>query len=237
MTCKRVYFLRQQLSRIIKCHSYIHTIRYPHHETSLLDPVTLHRHGTANNIQQLSNLKEILCHKTTNQNRYHTYQLTLIQTQVCHILLHITNTTHQTLGILNKDNVHIIKTGVKGIKITLLKNSPSLHPIFVLFFWTGLRFPIECSLLGGGIPSQKSGYKGTRICTYIVLICYLVLPNLIHVPLSLPVPIPPPRFAPPLRPTPSLLSPSPHPSPILPAPTTAKTPTPLASEQTAQRGP
>ena len=31
--------------------------------------------------------------------------------------------------------------------------------------WAGLRGPIACSLLGGGIPTQNSGYGGTRLCT------------------------------------------------------------------------
>ena len=43
------------------------------------------------------------------------------------------------------------------------------------FFWAGPRDPIACSVLGGGIPSQKSGYKVTRLCTYIILSCYFVL--------------------------------------------------------------
>ena len=30
--------------------------------------------------------------------------------------------------------------------------------------WSGLRDPIACSLLGGGIPTQNSGYGDTRLC-------------------------------------------------------------------------
>ena len=30
--------------------------------------------------------------------------------------------------------------------------------------WSGLRGPIGCSLLGGGIPTQNSGYGDTRLC-------------------------------------------------------------------------
>ena len=41
------------------------------------------------------------------------------------------------------------------------------------FFWYGLRDPIACSLLGGGIPSQNSDYKVTRLCLSIILSCYL----------------------------------------------------------------
>ena len=37
------------------------------------------------------------------------------------------------------------------------------------FFWTGLCVPIECSLLGGGLPSQNSGYMDTRLCPSSVL--------------------------------------------------------------------
>ena len=32
------------------------------------------------------------------------------------------------------------------------------------FFWTDLRGPIACSLLGGAIPTQNSGYGVTRLC-------------------------------------------------------------------------
>ena len=35
---------------------------------------------------------------------------------------------------------------------------------FFLFFCTGLRDPIACSLLGGGSPSQNSGYNITILC-------------------------------------------------------------------------
>ena len=108
---------------------------------------------------------------------------------------------------------------------------------FFFFFWTGLCVPIECSLLGGGIPYQKTGYKGTRIYTTIVLSFYLVLPVFINGRSSLTFPIPPPHFVPPLRLTSPLLSPSPSPSPIRPAPTTNETPTPLVSEQTDHRDP
>ena len=41
-----------------------------------------------------------------------------------------------------------------------------------LLFWTGIRVPIACSLLGGGVTTQKSGYRDTRICSYIVSVCY-----------------------------------------------------------------
>ena len=37
---------------------------------------------------------------------------------------------------------------------------------FILFFWSGLSDPIACSLLGGGITTQNSGYKVTRLCPY-----------------------------------------------------------------------
>ena len=36
---------------------------------------------------------------------YHTYQLTRIQTQVRHILLHQSHLTHQTMSIINKDDL------------------------------------------------------------------------------------------------------------------------------------
>ena len=37
--------------------------------------------------------------------------------------------------------------------------------IFLFFLsWSGLCDPIACSLLGGGIATQNSGYKVTRLC-------------------------------------------------------------------------
>ena len=41
---------------------------------------------------------------------------------------------------------------------------PSLNIFF--FFCTGLRDPIACSILGGGIPTHNSGYESTRLCLY-----------------------------------------------------------------------
>ena len=52
-----------------------------------------------------------------------------------------------------------------------------LDNIFLFFFfWAGLGDPISCSLLGGGIPSKNSSYKVTRLCPYIMLSWYFVLP-------------------------------------------------------------
>ena len=48
--------------------------------------------------------------------------------------------------------------------------------MFFFFFWFGLRDPIACSLLGGGIPSHKNGYKVNRLCPYIMLVFYSVSP-------------------------------------------------------------
>ena len=49
---------------------------------------------------------------------------------------------------------------------------------FFLFFWASLRDPIACSLLVGGILSQNSGYKITRLCPYFSLVFgyYVVVP-------------------------------------------------------------
>ena len=50
----------------------------------------------------------------------------------------------------------------------------------VFFFWAGIHDPIECSFLGGGIPSQNSGYKVTRLCPYIMLVFhFLPLPSIL----------------------------------------------------------
>ena len=39
--------------------------------------------------------------------------------------------------------------------------------ILLFFFWAGHRDPIAWSLLGGGSPSQNSGYKITRLYPYL----------------------------------------------------------------------
>ena len=52
--------------------------------------------------------------------------------------------------------------------------------IFFLFFWAGLRDPIVCSLLGGGILYQNSGYKSTRLCPSLCLgFFYYIVPPLL----------------------------------------------------------
>ena len=45
-------------------------------------------------------------------------------------------------------------------------------PSFFSFFWSGLRDCIACSLLGGIIPSQSSGYTVTILCPCcIIFLC------------------------------------------------------------------
>ena len=47
---------------------------------------------------------------------------------------------------------------------------------FLFLLWAGLRDPIECALLDGGIPSQNSGYKSTRLCPSLCLgVCYYII--------------------------------------------------------------
>ena len=53
---------------------------------------------------------------------------------------------------------------MEGAKIA---PTPIMKPFF--FFWTGIRVPIACSLLGVGSPAQNNVYRGTRLCPYIVL--------------------------------------------------------------------
>ena len=127
---KPLYFLRQHLRHIITYSWYIHTLQYPYHATLLTEPVTLHHHQMANHCQQASHLQEILCHTTTHPNRYHTYQLTLIQTQVFQIILRWTHLT-QTTGILNKDNQRVRNFRLKGVTMNLFKSTPILQPSYL----------------------------------------------------------------------------------------------------------
>ena len=46
------------------------------------------------------------------------------------------------------------------------------------FFLTGLRDPIACSILGGGIPTQNSGYKSTRLWPLFYLVLCATFPVL-----------------------------------------------------------
>ena len=49
--------------------------------------------------------------------------------------------------------------------------------LLLLLFWAGLSDPLACPLLGGGIPSQNSGYKSTRLFPYLNLgFCYYAVP-------------------------------------------------------------
>ena len=45
-------------------------------------------------------------------------------------------------------------------------------PWFFFFLWAGLRDPIACSLLDGGIPYHNSGYKITRLCPFFFMLVF-----------------------------------------------------------------
>ena len=88
-----------------------------------MENITLHQHHMASPQEQASHLQEILRHATNHPNQYHTYQLTLIQTQFHQILLRQTHLTHLTPDIINKDDIHAINSGEKGVTTNLLKFS------------------------------------------------------------------------------------------------------------------
>ena len=81
--------------------------------------------------QQASHLQEILSHTTTHPNRYHIYQMTLIQTQDRQIILRRTYQTHWTPDILNKNYAHVRNFVVNSITMNLLKSVPILKPIYL----------------------------------------------------------------------------------------------------------
>ena len=98
-------FSTRTLRNIITCHRYIHTLQYlpsVTHQYLLMEQVTLHHHHTKNQQQEASYIQEILRHATTHPIWYQMYPPTLIQIQVHQIIL---PQTHQSLGILNKDDV------------------------------------------------------------------------------------------------------------------------------------
>ena len=90
-----------------------------YHVNCLTEKLTLHHHCIAHHCQQVSQLQEIIRHAKKHPNWYHTYQLTLIQTQVCQILLRQTHLTHLTPGILKEDNARVI-----NIRETNRNNDP-----------------------------------------------------------------------------------------------------------------
>ena len=145
------------------------------------------------------------------------------------------------------------------VKIFSTREFPTIFSF--LFFWDSLRDPIACSLLDGGIPSQNSGYKITRLCTYLFyfdtsfprpqfrpviilgILTLLLHSTLLHsTPLHLTRSLHSTLFGLNQKPTlnPSLpLPPFSSPAPILDRPVTAtvETPSPPASEWTVHRGP
>ena len=123
-----VNFIRQHTWHIITCHRYIHNICYTCH---IAEQMTLHHHRTANYHQHASYLQKMIRHATTHPNRYHTYQMTLIQTQPHHNLLCRTHLTHQTPVIRNENGIHIRNSGEKGLTPTLLKIAPSSQPNYL----------------------------------------------------------------------------------------------------------
>ena len=95
-TQNTVLFLQKHLQYILTHHRYIqplwyiHTIRYLIHVTHkylLMYQVTLNHHCMIlHNHYQEWHLKVILCHTKINPTPYWTYQMTLIQIQVCQII-------------------------------------------------------------------------------------------------------------------------------------------------------
>ena len=57
----------------------------------------------------------------------------------------------------------------KSSRFILLLDTMTHWASVFFFFWAGLRDPIACSFLGGGSPSQNSGYKITISLCYF---CY-----------------------------------------------------------------
>ena len=55
---------------------------------------------------------------------------------------------------------------------------------FFFFLWTGLPDPIESSIVGGGIPTQNSGYKSARLFPSKFRFCYFVTTCRVPGPLS-----------------------------------------------------
>ena len=60
---------------------------------------------------------------------------------------------------------------------------PSWKVLFFFFFLTGLLDPIACSIEGGGVPTQNSGYESTRLFPLIYLVYFFSRPqNMVLVP-------------------------------------------------------
>ena len=64
----------------------------------------------------------------------------------------------------------------QGMSILLVPYPIFRNTFLSFFFWTSLIGHIAWSLLGGGVPTQKSGYRDIRLCPYIVLVYYCSIP-------------------------------------------------------------
>ena len=62
----------------------------------------------------------------------------------------------------------ITVTGIMGLC------QARIREYLILLLRNVLCLPMACSLLGGVVPSQNSVYKGTRLCSSIVLTCYFI---------------------------------------------------------------
>ena len=72
-----------KLTQILRQHNIVHFLWKLYHATLLTQrslPVTLFHHSMDNHLQEASLVEELLRHKKTHPNRYHMYQMTLIQT-------------------------------------------------------------------------------------------------------------------------------------------------------------
>ena len=82
-----------------------YTVHVPH-----CGKMTLHHHIMANNLQHVPQLQKIIHNTTTQPNRYHTYQMTIMKNQVHQIPLCWTHLTHRNTDILNENDIRVINT-------------------------------------------------------------------------------------------------------------------------------
>ena len=84
--------------------------------------------------------------------------------------------------ILRNESIHVLTLAI-GLRQCIifneiLKLSKTQHISICFWGGVGLRGPIECSLLGGGVSTQNIGYRDTRLCPSIVLVYYRSIPCL-----------------------------------------------------------
>ena len=144
-------------------------------------PVTfhLHHHQITHHLHQTSHFQKIILHATNHPSQDHTYQMTLIQTPVCHNLLCRTHMTNPNNVVLNEDDICIINVGVQSIATTLLKFAPILQIRLIKYTCNSkvtwfkldkdpLQFQVYLLNIVNSLKHYLSQFKQNSCCFWII---------------------------------------------------------------------